>query len=481
MSPALPAAGFVRDLRAFAAVPSVSGEPGHAADIRAAARWLAARLRRAGLEYVRLLATPCHPVVVGSWRHARGRPTVLLYGHYDVQPAGPGTVWRSPPFVPTLRGDRLYGRGTSDDKGQLLTHVAAIEDLLRRHGRLPVNVVCLYEGEEEIGSPSLPGVLERYRAEFAADVAVASDTRMRGPGRPALTYSLRGSVALELRIRGPAHDLHAGAYGGAVHNPAQVLCDLIASLHDDDGRVRVPGFYRGVRRPDPAERARMRRSGPDDRTLLRDAGVRRGWGVPGTTLYERTTVWPALTVNGLTAGHQGPGSKSIIPAYATARIGMRLGAGQDPAWTAAAVARHLARRTPPTVRCELRLVHAASPVQLDRRSEAVTAGVAAYRCGFGVPPLLLRSGGTIPAVSLLRDKLGIGTALLGFALPGDRAHGPDESAHLPTLGRGVVTIAAFLTRMGNLLPERGAVRIDASAVSSDPLLSTVRFPTVMRR
>jgi acetylornithine deacetylase/succinyl-diaminopimelate desuccinylase-like protein len=428
------------DLAEFVAIPSVSAQPGHAADVVVAAGWLASRLRRAGLA-AEVVRTAGHPVVLGSWRGAPGRPTVLIYGHYDVQPPGPALWWRSPPFTPQRRGDRLYGRGASDDKGQLWCHVVAIHRLLRARGSLPVNVVCLFEGEEEVGSPSLPDVLDRYRAELAADVLLVSDTTMPGPGRPAIVRSLRGAAALEVRVDGPRTDLHSGTYGGAVHNPALALCELVTTLHDPDGTVLVPGFYAGVRRLRPYP-------GPHDAEVLRRAGVSSGWGLPGTSLHERTTVWPAISVHGLTAGYTGPGTSSVIPHTALARIGVRVAPGQDPRAIADAVTRHLAWHGPPAVRTAVRLTAVADPVEVRRDTPGLRAAVRACTAVFGVPPVQLRSGGTIPALGMLRSRLGLDPVLLGFGLPGDRIHAPDESLHLPTFARGVATVTDLLDRLG---------------------------------
>lgn len=444
----------VEDLCAFIGFPSVSAQPHRAVDVRTAAAWLADRLRRAGLQDVRQIRTSRHPAVIGEWRNAPDRPTVLIYGHYDVQPADQADTWRSSPFVADVRGDRLYGRGASDDKGQLLCHVEAIERRLRFRGQLPVNVVCLFEGEEEIGSPNLEEVLTASFSFLDADVIVASDTRMIGPACPALIYALRGSLAMELEVSGPAADLHSGVYGGAVHNPLQALCELVTSFHDRHGRVLVPGFYHGRRPLSAAERADLRRSGPTDAEFLRRAGTARPWGAYGRTLYERTTLWPALTINGLSGGYQGPGGKSVIPAAAAAKISARLVADQDPWETADAIARHVARHTAPGVQAKVNVIYAAEPVVLDRQSIAMSAGAAAYRYSFGAAPVFQRSGGTIPAVALFKQLLGLDTVLLGFGLPDDHIHAPNESIHLPTFQRGIVAAGRFLDEVGSRFQRR---------------------------
>jgi len=344
----------VAELQDFVRFPSVSAQPRHAGDVKGCAAWLAVHLRRIGLEHIRVIPTPRHPIVYADWVLSPGKPTVLIYGHYDVQPADPLREWRSLPFEPVVRGQSLYGRGACDDKGQMFAHVKAIEIHLRTRGLLPVNVKCLFEGEEEIGSPNLIPFLKRHRRALAADVVVMSDSPMADADRPAITYTVRGGLGLELTVRGPRRDLHSGLFGGAVRNPLQALCEIIASLHDRRGRVAIPGFYDQVRLWPPEERATMARNGPSDATVLRDAGAAQAWGEEGYTLHERTTIRPALTINGLVGGYQGPGGKAVIPAVASAKLSFRLVPDQDPGEIAALFHRHLARIAPPTVRCTVR-------------------------------------------------------------------------------------------------------------------------------
>ena len=438
---------FVAELGELVRFESVSAEPRRAPDVAACATWLAGHLRGLGLSEARVVPTPRHPLVRAAWRRAPGQATALLYGHYDVVPPDPLAAWRSPPFVATRRGDELYGRGTSDDKGQLFAHVKALEAYLRTAGRLPINVTCLFEGEEEIGSPSLESVLADHRGELHADVAVVSDTPMLGPGRPAITYALRGLLNFELRVDGPRRDLHSGAFGGAVHNPAQVLCDMLSTLHDAAGRVTVPGFYDRVRAADHAERGMMARTGPSSTRLRRDGGIEVDWGEPGYTPYERTTLRPALIVNGLAGGYRGPGPKGVIPASAQAKVSVRLVPDQDPEEIAERIALHLARITPPTVRVRIEGHSGAPPFVVDGEQPALPAAVAALRAGFGPPPVFLRAGGTIPAVSMLRKVLGLSPLLMGFGLPDDGIHGPNERLHLPTFWRGVETCIWLLAEL----------------------------------
>jgi acetylornithine deacetylase/succinyl-diaminopimelate desuccinylase-like protein len=465
-------ARFVAELGEFLRFPSVGGQPEHASDVRDCARWLAAMLRKIGLEHVRVVPTAGHPIVYADWLHAPAHPTLLIYGHYDVQPADPIAAWRSPPFEPVRRGENLFGRGASDDKGQSFTHVKAIESYLATSRRLPVNVKCLFEGEEEIGSTNLPAFLDRHRDALAADAMVLSDNVMLGPDRPVITESLRGSLSIEMELRGADEDLHSGNFGGAIHNPLQALCEILAALHDADGRVAIAGFYDRVRRLSGPERSYMREFGPSDAKLLADAAATRGWGEAGFTLYERTTSRPALTINGISGGYQDKGVKAVIPSRASTKINIRLVPDQRPDEIDGLLRKHIARVCPPTVRHAIRTELAAMPAVIDRRHPAVRAAALAYRQGFGVMPTFLRSGGTIPIVNLVQEKLGIPTVLMGFALPDSRLHGPNEKMHLPTFFKGIATSIAFLDQMARAGPSRGNRRSAAEAEPVAPSLGT---------
>jgi acetylornithine deacetylase/succinyl-diaminopimelate desuccinylase-like protein len=445
----------VDELAELVRVPSVSGRPEHAAGVRRCAEQLAAELRRIGLEGVELLPGARHPAVVARGHAEAGRPTVLVYGHYDVQPAEPLEHWRTAPFDPVVRGGHLLGRGAADDKGQLLAHVKALESYLATPGRLPVNIICLFEGEEEIGSPGLGALLARHRDRLRADVAAMSDTRMLAPDRPAITYALRGSLGIEVEVEGPPRELHSGNFGGAVHDPVQALCAIVDTLADREGRVAVPGFYDRVRRWNAAERERMRRTWPSDRQILRDAGVDRPWGEPGYTLYERTTIRPALIVNGISGGYQGPGGKSIIAPSARAKLQFRLVPDQRPEEIDRLVRRHLARVVPATVRHRVRSAPGAKPAVVDRSHVAMTAAARAYERAFGRRPVFVRSGGTIPVVSLLEELYGIPTVMMGFALPTSRIHAPNERFHLPTFFRAIETCIWFFDELARESGESG--------------------------
>jgi len=446
---------FLSELMDFVRFPTVSASPSRSDDLRRCAHWLASHLRGIGLERVAALETSGHPVVYGEWMRAPGRPTVLVYGHYDVQPADPVAAWHVPPFEPAVVGADLFGRGASDDKGQVFAHVKALEAYLGTLGRLPVNVKCLVEGEEEIGSPSLAGFLAGHERLLTADVLLASDTRFLARGRPAITYALRGSLSLELGVAGPGRDLHSGVYGGAVHNPLQALCEIVCGLHDAAGRIAVPGFYDAVRPVVPSERAYMTRVGPGDAQMLRDAMIRRGWGEAGYSLYERTTIRPSLTVTGLPGGYPGPGLKAVIPSVATAKIDVRLVPDQRPAEIERLMRRHVARVAPATVRTAIRTLSSSRPVTVDRRDPVLRSAAKAYRRGFGASPVLLRLGGSIPAVGLLQGRPGGSTVLMGFGLPDDGIHSPNEKFHLPNFYGGIATSIWFLSDVGRCHAPRG--------------------------
>lgn len=432
------------DLCTFLRFPSVSNQPQHAADVRACAAWLASHLRRIGMLFVRVVRTPRHPIVYAEWCRAAGRPTVLVYGHYDVVPPDPVNEWRSPPFEPTIRDGHLYARGASDDKGQLFAHVAAIGAELRRAGRLPVNLKLLFEGEEEIGSSNLHPFIRRHRRRLAADAIVISDTQMKGPDRPALITGLRGGLALEVTVHGPPRELHAGQFGGAIHNPIQVLADLVSRFHDHPGRVAVPGFYNSVRERSPSRRHRLRQSGRSAAAILRAAGVRFCWGEPWFTPHERTTIRPAVTFNGIVGGWTGPGNQSIIPSHAMVKVGIRLVPDQKPEVVEEQVRRFIAALAPRTVRVTVRRLSASQPVVLDTTHPSYGVAAEAVRIGFGRRPVLLRSGGSIPVVHTLLTELGVPPVLLGFGLPTDGAHGPNERFALDRFRQAVNTSRAFL-------------------------------------
>jgi acetylornithine deacetylase/succinyl-diaminopimelate desuccinylase-like protein len=445
---------FLKELKEFIGMPSVSAQPQHAGEVKNCAIWLVEQLHKIGLSRALIFPTDRHPIVYGEWKGAPGSPTVLIYGHYDVQPVDPIKLWRTPPFEPTVLDGNLHGRGASDDKGQMFTHLKAIESCLCSSSRLSVNLKCLFEGEEEIGSPDLAGFIERNRRALAADVALISDTSMLGLNRPALTYSLRGQLAAEIEVTGPSRDLHSGNFGGAVHNPLQVLCEIIAGLHDRGGRVAIPGFYDLVRQPTGRERDLLRKTGPGDEQILHTAAVTSGWGDNRYTFYERVAVRPSLTINGISGGYAGPGGKGVIPSRALAKLSFRLVAEQDPEEMKALFRAHIARITPATVASVVHFHGSSWPAVVDRRHPALRAASLAYEKAFGRRPVLLRSGGSIPAVSIFQQALGIPTVLMGFGLPGDCIHAPNERFHLSNFYQGIETSIWFLNGVTRALRSR---------------------------
>ena len=377
-----------------------------------------------------------------------GRPSLLVYGHYDVQPAEPIAPWSVPPFGGVIRGADLYGRGTSDDKGQFFAHLKAIESW-RMTTAVPLRIRVVLEGEEEVGSASLLRLLRTRPSVFACDAAVISDMTMPANGRPALTVGLRGSVSMELQVDGAETELHSGNFGGAVPNPLQALCGMIAALHGPDGRVRIPDFYRAVRSRSRRERERFSAMGRTHMEVLRDAGAKAPWGERGFSLEERVTIRPAVTVTGISDVYSGPGVKAVVPARATAKINIRIVPDQDPWQIADAASHFFASLTPPGITSRLRVLSTAAPAGVDPSGPAAMAARRALRLGFGREPILQRVGGTIPVVSELQ-RLGVVPLLMGFARPSDGIHAADERIHLPHFHRGIAASIRLMDELSKL-------------------------------
>ena len=437
---------WLRELGELLAFPTISAQPQHRRDIEAAAYWLKEHLTKLGLHHVQILPGPNGgaPSVYADWLLASGQPTLLLYGHYDVQPVDPLREWRTPPFRATRIGQNLFARGASDDKGQFFIHLKAVESYLATVGALPINIKVWLEGEEEINSPNLAAFLDREANRLQADAVLVSDTEMVGPGRPSIIYGLRGNLAFELEVTGPRHDLHAGRYGGAVHNPLQALCEIIAGLHDRQGRVTIPGFYRRVREVATTERQELRCGASCNEQIMADLDIPIGWGEEGYSLFERMTIRPALTVNGLFGGYTGPGNKSVIPAKGRARLSMRLVPEQEPGEIVRLLRRHIAAIKPAAVYTKLKITGGSPPVIIPRRHPILSAATHAIYQVWGVPPVFTRSGGTIPLVAQLQRRFKVPIILLGFGLPDDDIHAPNEKISLPNFFRGIETIIRFL-------------------------------------
>jgi acetylornithine deacetylase/succinyl-diaminopimelate desuccinylase-like protein len=442
---------FLDDLIYFVRIASVSTDPAAKAEMQRAAEWVAEQLNRLGMKKVQILPTGGHPVVYGELLEAGAdKPTVLIYGHYDVQPAEPLELWHSPAFEPTVRGENLYGRGASDMKAQVVITLKAVE-ALARNGGMPINVKFLVEGEEEIGSPNLENFLVANKALLACDFALNPDTGMIGPQTPTITYGLRGLGYFELRLTGPSQDLHSGLFGGVVHNPAQVLCELVAGMHDAQGRVTLPGFYDKVRPLEAEERAELARLPLDEDFYLQQTGAPALFGEAGYSAVERVAGRPTLEVNGLLSGFTGEGSKTVLPSKAMAKISMRLVPDQDPDEVQEQLRQYIQERAPKTVRWEL-LKHAAgSPSITDRNMPGVTALSKALEETWGIRPVYKREGGSVPVTAQMSKLLGVESVLTGFGLPDDNAHAPNEKMHLPTFYRGMEAITRYLDILGKNL------------------------------
>lgn len=437
---------FLEELKAILAIPSISTDAEHKADMQRAANWFADQLRGLGMQNVQVYSTPGHPVVYGEWKRAANALTVLIYGHYDVQPADPIEQWASPPFEPQVRGENLYARGAADMKGPTLAVIKAVESLTRQDA-LDVNVKWLLEGEEEIGSPSLEGFLREHRDLLEADFCLNCDSGMIAADAPAITCALRGLAYFEIRVYGPAHDLHSGLYGGVVHNPAIVLAELIAGMHDSQGRVTLPGFYDRVRPLSPQEREQMARLPMEEAYYLQATGAPALYGEAGYTPVERVGARPTLDVNGLLAGFTGPGSKTVIPAWAMAKISMRLVPDQNPEEVYQQLLQYLQEHAPATVRWEVNDLHGAIPSRIPVDSPPVQALSRALEETWGVAPYFKREGGSIPVVAQMQQILNLQSVLTGFSLPDDNLHAPNEKIHLPTWYRGIEALARFFLRL----------------------------------
>ncbi len=439
---------FLETLKDFLRIPSISTDTIVKDDMLRAAEFVAGQLRSLGMVNVGIHPTALHPVVLGESPNHKDAPTVLVYGHYDVQPADPLELWTTEPFHPDQHGDNLYARGSSDMKGQIIATLKAIESCLSA-GEMPVNLKFIFEGEEEIGSPNLKAFIEANKDRLDCDMVLNPDTSMIGPDTPTIIYALRGLGYFEIRLYGPDHDLHSGMFGGAVHNPAQVLCELVAGMHDEHGRVTLPGFYDNVLPLEATERAELARLPMGDDYYEEQAGVAKLWsGEEGFSVVERVGARPTLDVNGLFSGFTGEGSKTVLPAYAMAKISTRLVARQRPEDVLVSLRQYLQERVPDTVRWEL-IQHSGG---LPSISSITSPGAIAIRDAletvWGQAPLYKREGGSVPVVADMQDILGVDSVLTGFGLPDDNIHAPNEKLHLPTWYCGIDALVHFFFNAG---------------------------------
>jgi acetylornithine deacetylase/succinyl-diaminopimelate desuccinylase-like protein len=449
---------YLNELKTLLAIPSVSTSDANSKDIRRCAEWIASHMKAIGLENIQIFPTAGHPIVYADWLHAPGMPTILLYGHYDVQPVDPVELWSTPPFEATVRDGRVYARGSADDKGQVFIHLKAIEAFFKTKGSLPVNIKLIIEGEEEIGSINLDGFVRDHKKLLGADLVVVSDTAMFDHGVPSVCYGLRGLTYMQIEVTGPNRDLHSGSFGGTVHNPVQALSEIIAKLHDAKGRVAIPGFYDNVRALSKQERAAFARLPWSDKTYARGLGVRQLYGEKGFTTLERVWARPTLECNGIWGGFIGEGAKTVLPSKAAAKISMRLVPDQKSGPVAKLFERHIRSIAPKTVQVDVKFVHGGEAAITPLDSPGVQAAAAALQKGFGKKPLFQREGGSIPIVVQFKELLGLDTVLLGFGVPDENAHAPDEFMTLENFYGGIRTVAHFYHELPRFMNNGGKKR-----------------------
>ncbi|MFL7812377.1 MAG: dipeptidase [Anaerolineales bacterium] len=430
-------------MKALISIPSVSTDPEREDAIQQAAEWLKDELSSLGMTRVEIFPTPRHPIVYAENLSAgKDKPTALIYGHYDVQPVDPIDEWNSDPFTPTEVGDYLYARGATDMKGQIIATLSAIESI-QQTGDLPLNVKFLIEGEEEIGGSYLQTFIKEHAELLSCDFFLNPDTGMQAPDLPTITYALRGIAYFELRVQGPKQDLHSGTFGGAIHNPAQVMTDLLSGLHDQKGRVTLKGFYDKVLPLDAEEREELKKLPIAEDFYLQQAGVKALWGEEGYTAVERTGARPTLEINGLYSGFIGEGQKTVLPAYAMAKVSCRLVPNQDPVEVYEQFKAYLEENAPPTVTWELIQMSKDFPSISDRKSKWIEAYVQAAEAVWGKKPIFKREGGSVPVVVHVQQTLGVDSVNIGFSMPGDNMHAPNEKIHLPTFYKGSQALVHF--------------------------------------
>jgi acetylornithine deacetylase/succinyl-diaminopimelate desuccinylase-like protein len=432
---------YLDELKTLLAIPSISALSEHRADVRRCAEWCGEEMRRIGLRNVSLLETPGYPIVYGDWLEAPGAPTILFYGHYDVQPVDPLELWQSPPFEATIRDGEIYARGAADDKGQVFMHLKAVEAFLKDQRRLPINIKFMLEGEEEVGSEHLDDFIRSHKTELKADVVVISDSAMFARGVPSICYGLRGLVYFQIDLRGSGTDLHSGSFGGAVANPGFVLAQIISQMKDRGGRVKVPGFYDDVRPLKDEERQAWATLPFNEREYKKAFGVPKLAGESGYTTLERTWARPTFEVNGLLSGFTGEGAKTVLPAVAMAKVSMRLVPDQDPDKIAGLFEAYLKKITPKTVELVVTRMHGGKPWMTAYDNPFVQAARRAIEKGFGRAPVFTREGGSIPVVSTFQQELGLPSVLFGVGLPDENAHAPNEKLDLSNFHNGIIASA----------------------------------------
>jgi len=434
---------YLEELREFIAIPSVSTKREHRGDIQRCAEWVAAQMKEIGLENVELCPTAGHPIVYGDWLHAEGKPTLLFYGHYDVQPAEPLELWESPPWDLTLRKGDLYARGVVDDKGQVFMHLKAIEAFMKSQGSLPVNIKLIIEGEEEVGSENVYKFIHKEKKRLECDALLVSDTTMLGKGIPSVCYGLRGLCYFEVELTGPSVDLHSGSFGGAVPNPINILCEIMAQLHDKNGRVAIPGFYKDVRPLTRAERRQVKKLPFSEKIFQTTTGVPGLTGEKGYSTMERIWARPTLDINGIYGGYTGEGAKTVIPSNASAKFSTRLVPNQDPAKITKLVIKHVKKLAPKNVKLKFTLHSEGDGWLAPFDHPFVQAGKVALEKGFKKRAVFIREGGSIPLVSMMYKEFKRPCVLLGYGLPDENAHAPNERLNLENFRKGILSLAYY--------------------------------------
>jgi acetylornithine deacetylase/succinyl-diaminopimelate desuccinylase-like protein len=440
---------YLEGLKTFLRIPSISTLSEHKPDIQKAAEFVKSELEKAGLQEAQLIEGQGNPLVYAEWLGAPGKPTILFYGHYDVQPPDPLDEWRSPPFEPAIRNDNIYARGSADDKGQTYILIKAVEGLLKQHGRLPVNVKFLIEGEEEVGGEHIESYAASKPARIKADAAVICDTEMFAPELPTICVGLRGIVYGELIVQGADHDLHSGVYGGAAPNPIQAIAEILTALKDREGHIRIPGFCDRVQQPSQKERTAWASLPFNEQEYKeKEVGVKELVGEPEVPLLERLWARPTLEVHGIRGGFTGEGAKTVIPARALAKLSMRLVADQRPDEATAQLQKAVAAACPKGVTAEFKPIHSARPSLVNPNNKFIQAAAEAMKQVFGKETVYIRSGGSIPIVAAFDEFLGIPSVMMGFGLPDDNLHAPNEKMHLPNFFRGIEAVARYLEILG---------------------------------
>ncbi len=440
----------LEELKELLRIPSISALSEHKGDIKAAADWVANALMKAGLENVEIIPTNGHPIIYADWLHAPGKPTALIYGHYDVQPVDPLHLWTTPPFEPDIRDEKLYARGATDDKGQFYMHVKVVEAILQTTGTLPVNIKFCIEGEEEIGSPHLPLFLEEQTDKLKSDVVVISDSSLFERGKPCILYGLRGLCALQLDVKGAKGDLHSGVYGGGVPNSIHALVEILASMHDKDGQITIDGFYDKVTPLTDEERQAFKELNFDEVKLQKDLELSSLYGEKGYTFLEQTTARPTLEINGIYGGFQGEGTKTVLPSEAGAKITCRLVGEQDPDEIWELIENHVDKHTPTGVTVKVTRFDKGNPYVTPFDHPVIQAAARAYEKGYGVPPVYTRGGGSIPIVEAFGRILAAPVVLMGFGLNEENIHAPNEHFHLENFDKGLITLYQYWYELKDL-------------------------------